>query len=699
MAARVLVVVGLGLASWPGCLKPDLTYCADGRACPASLVCDEVHHSCVTPGQLAACAGKPDASACMTEDFTGLCFDQVCVVPGCGNSVIEPGEVCDDGNRISGDGCSVNCASTESCGNGVVDMARGETCDDGNLASHDGCNSRCGGESATWQAHPVHLTSFDRRGAAYDSTRDRLVLLSNAVWEWDGAHWSVSGAAVPQLSWQAAAYDPVHSLTIGIATAPSSAALLVYTWNGDKLVEMPTTNTPSGPILGMVWDGARKKLLAIANQEDFYLDAGTATWTKLVDSLSGINSAQLAFDSKNGIVVMYDANAAKTNEWNGAAWTTNSAVPRGGFDAALVYDEARAHVLSIGGQSDPLAVDVYATAAWTNAGFTTDSRKNAIAWYDKTLARVRVMGGGPEEMLEIEDTTTSVVGEPHPASQQFNGLAYDPKRARLAVFDTSGVGYVWNTAWTPLPPAGLNVVNPTYDPIREGTLAVVGNQQPEQLMLLRDSWQAVTTLPSGVNAMDLAYDFANRRMIATSGASLFALSSTGTSWTNLPAPVWMPSPTSAAFDVARSLVSVMTMGVDSQVYDLEGDQWNQSLSPGTGYRIFSELQARSLLLVPVVVTPTQHQLWERTNGVFKPLGLLPITGQISDVSELPYGRTMMLVSGGAGAVMLERQMTSSLPDESCVAGEDADGDGAAGCADPDCWWSCWPACPVATSCP
>lgn len=38
-------------------------------------------------------------------------------------------EICDDGNTFSGDGCSANCLSNETCGNGVVDTQRGEVCD------------------------------------------------------------------------------------------------------------------------------------------------------------------------------------------------------------------------------------------------------------------------------------------------------------------------------------------------------------------------------------------------------------------------------------------------------------------------------------------------------------------------------------------------------------------------------------------
>jgi len=51
--------------------------------------------------------------------------------------------VCDDGNTISGDGCSASCASDETCSNGIVDPAAGETCDDGNTIPCDGCSVLC----------------------------------------------------------------------------------------------------------------------------------------------------------------------------------------------------------------------------------------------------------------------------------------------------------------------------------------------------------------------------------------------------------------------------------------------------------------------------------------------------------------------------------------------------------------------------
>ena len=49
--------------------------------------------------------------------------------PRCGNSTIDSGEVCDDGNHDSGDGCRGDCLGLEVCGDGLVDPC--EDCDDG----------------------------------------------------------------------------------------------------------------------------------------------------------------------------------------------------------------------------------------------------------------------------------------------------------------------------------------------------------------------------------------------------------------------------------------------------------------------------------------------------------------------------------------------------------------------------------------
>ena len=63
----------------------------------------------------------------------------------CGNSTVESGEVCDDGNTTSGDGCSADCKSTEGTGGGTA--AGGGTAMGGGTATGGG--SGTGGGTAT----------------------------------------------------------------------------------------------------------------------------------------------------------------------------------------------------------------------------------------------------------------------------------------------------------------------------------------------------------------------------------------------------------------------------------------------------------------------------------------------------------------------------------------------------------------------
>lgn len=60
--------------------------------------------------------------------------------PICGDGIVDPSELCDDGDLQSGDGCDANCTPT-ACGNGVVTGS--EACDDGNTTAGDGCRGDC----------------------------------------------------------------------------------------------------------------------------------------------------------------------------------------------------------------------------------------------------------------------------------------------------------------------------------------------------------------------------------------------------------------------------------------------------------------------------------------------------------------------------------------------------------------------------
>jgi cysteine-rich repeat protein len=154
--------------------------CNDSDVCNGTESC--ANHLCVRTAPLAN--GAPCASG-------GTCRAQKCAASGCGNKVLDPGEECDDGNLVSGDGCESDCTfschrdqdcsdgdpcnGSESCGNnhactstaplsdgtpcGGGRLCRGkvcalascgdqvvqppEECDDKNLIPGDGCENNC----------------------------------------------------------------------------------------------------------------------------------------------------------------------------------------------------------------------------------------------------------------------------------------------------------------------------------------------------------------------------------------------------------------------------------------------------------------------------------------------------------------------------------------------------------------------------
>jgi len=85
----------------------------------------------------------PFALAIVSLHFVGCGDDPTTPAPTCGNGAIDPGEACDDGNKLDGDGCSALCQKEVplTCGDGKVDP--GEACDDGNKVDGDGCQNDC----------------------------------------------------------------------------------------------------------------------------------------------------------------------------------------------------------------------------------------------------------------------------------------------------------------------------------------------------------------------------------------------------------------------------------------------------------------------------------------------------------------------------------------------------------------------------
>ena len=96
-------------------------------------------------------------------------------LPGaCGDTQVNIGEDCDDGNTRDGDGCSAQCVVESQCGDGVVTGR--ETCDDGNRSNSDGCDEDCSLERI---ALPRGLDQID--SAIAEASSDTFVFTADGL--------------------------------------------------------------------------------------------------------------------------------------------------------------------------------------------------------------------------------------------------------------------------------------------------------------------------------------------------------------------------------------------------------------------------------------------------------------------------------------------------------------------------------------
>src|SRR3569623_1927804 len=192
MRVRAAVVMAIAMT---GCVASDSYVCSDGTVCPANTVCAPIPHAtnapsgelCVDPDAISACTGKADNATC------------------------------DDGIRVSGDGCDSNCllesAAWKQLATDNVALRRTPMAYD---IAHDqmvmfggkptGTFSLSLGGTAVftgraWQeASPRTIPRPRNRAAlAYDSVRNRVVMFGgsdpraahfyNETWQWEGHDW------------------------------------------------------------------------------------------------------------------------------------------------------------------------------------------------------------------------------------------------------------------------------------------------------------------------------------------------------------------------------------------------------------------------------------------------------------------------------------------------------------------------------
>ncbi|MBL9016286.1 MAG: hypothetical protein JNL83_19010, partial [Myxococcales bacterium] len=328
MTARALGWVFVIVLS--ACVRSSSVPCGDQGVCREGTVCAQVTSPeellCVTPQQLAACEQPAADGSCELAGVdSARCYDGVCLPAGCGNLRMDPGEVCDDGNDRSGDGCAAECRSNETCGNGIADAVKGELCDDGNGFGHDGCDGTCRPELPRWTSVDLAPPS-PRQGAAiaYDARRGVAVMFGGIeddtpspnvygeTWLWDGLGWlNASPTTSPSSrAWAAMAYDAARDRVVlfgGVAGLVTGESVVAETWE---------------------WDGARWSLRPAAS------------------SPSARAHHAMVYDAKRERVVLFGGGAAgelaDTWEWDGTTWTQiMGAAPPPRRGGAFAFDPVR----------------------------------------------------------------------------------------------------------------------------------------------------------------------------------------------------------------------------------------------------------------------------------------------------------------------------------------------------------------------
>jgi hypothetical protein len=209
--------------------------------------------------------------------------------------------------------------------------------------------------------------------------------------------------------------------------------------------------------------------------------------------------------------------------------------------------------------------------------------------------------------------------------------------------------------------------------------------------------------PSGSSAM--AYDGMRDRIVLFDGTGIQTWLFDGADWT--PSPARGPGERFGhvmTFDAARG-VTVLFSGTHntedglntfSDTWELDGDTWHYRMpphqppprySPGLGY----DAQRRVVVLYgggpnnPADGKLTMGDTWEYDGTDWTPRTTVnaapPLNGPVPLIYD-PVRRRLVL------GLTWTLSFVSDVPTDLCIAGIDTDGDGLAGCADPDCAGVC-----------
>jgi cysteine-rich repeat protein len=741
-----------------GCVSPGLVPCGD-LDCPPSEVCTA--GGCATPAAAAACATANDGDACQVAGVAGTCSGGACHPVACGNGIVDSayGEVCDDGNQIPGDGCSADCRSSETCGNGVIDTIAGEQCDGGVPGlSADGCTSRCGIEFDTWrivtpgfapgrieggmaadptgrvvfvgglhqlnnppalvgtwqwtginwERHPLaaELPPRQNFGIAYDSSRGRVVVFGGIdgtnqdvaeTWEWDGTSWRQQAPAASPAARHGCrlAFDEARGKVVLFGGAAGTTYFAdTWTWDGTSWVDVTPASPPVGRTnFAMAYDAKRARVVVYggatpAGTVRTTLEWDGASWTGFGATASTDSQGSLAYDRVVGVLVLYTS-TRETWIRTGTTWAQASPALVPTLEGGTLATDPHGRVLLHDGFLYNVGFLVVDTFAWDGSNWNSVGTGAPIntttASYDPDRGRVVGLGIGTWEW--------DGQGWSQPASaastpdRDVTHLAYDTRHhvtvmfggaTGFSVITTYNDTWTWNgTTWSQQlvanPPAPRYNGGFAYDTAR-GVAVLFGGQDTSAVF--GDTWewdgttwtQRMVPGPAARSGHAMAYDPVRRKIVMFGGAGFADTWEYDGAWTQV-APAASPPPRTGlvmAYDPRRARVVAFGGSAPgsylADAWEYDGQSWSQRMP-------VAQINAR-----------VQSPLAQDVTGKLLLFGGSQLFTLLTDTWRLGFE-------------------SSTMPPERCLlASEDSDGDGLAGCADPDCWTRCSPECPPGAAC-
>jgi hypothetical protein len=574
---------------------------------------------------------------------------------------------------------------------------------------------------------------------AFDARRGRVVLFGGIVslqaggdpvaetWEYDGGNWSRAAPPVapPGLAGAPMVFDAARGQTVLYDTARGAT----WEYNGATWRRSPAIPPSIGPRYSMAYD-ARRHYTVVFDGSTWEFDG--SQWISVGPPHlppAPSSPTAMAFDDTRGRIELLDN--AELWEFDGIDWQPRATanLPAIGSHFALVFDPARDRLVLIVftgtvGQSAATVYELIGTS-WTLHPTSQDpgGRDSPGVVYDARRRVIVVFGGaalvGAQPLLdtwEFDGTDWNPRPRAQDRAPQVDGLlAFDPDRGTAVQVDAGDTWELEAASWHLRPGAGAPDTScagdlMAFDARRHRVVTFGGcaggaGSAGQTWAFDGTAWTRLSTAhaPAPSSGLAMTYDPIRDRIVLFDGVLVQTWLFDGTDWA--PSPAVGPTVRFGQvmeFDAARSVTVLFGGSHDvedgrfsvSDTWEFDGAAWTPRatahappprFAPGMTY----DPRRRCMVLFgggprnPGDERGGIADTWEYdgTDWTLRPTVTMPpaVLGPRPMTYDSLRGRLVL-----AGSDTWTLSFVSEVPPELCIDGVDGDGDGLAGCADPDC---------------